>query len=240
MHRTIFGGIGAFTLTLAVAACSALGQAAPIATNTPVPSGRFGSNGGPNVFGTVQSINGSTLTIQGPRNGGSITVTLNSGTSIRKQVEKTIGDVKSGESIVAFGQEDGGVLQARQIQLGTAAAATLPPGGAGGAGRAGNGDGGRAGNGGTRAAGAAVVSGTVDGVSGDTISVKKADGTSAQVQLATNGRILEQTSASPSDIKRGDLVIVNGSRQGDSVTATSIDITSGRPGGGNAASGSGG
>ena len=221
-------GLGAIGLTLGLVACGAANQATasvvgtPAATQQQTNRSARGTSGGPNVVGTVQAVNGSTITVQRPGNGGSVTVQVTGSTTIRKQVERTINDVKAGQAIVAFGQQNGGAFQARQIQLGVTQGPAGPRGDGGSAGRAG-------------ARGGSIVSGTVDGVSGSTITVKSDSGTSVQVQLAANGRIVEQTTGSASDVKQGDVVFVAGQLQGNVMTATSLDISTGFPGRANAA-----
>ena len=81
--------------------------------------GRNGGNGaqGQNVFGTVDSISGSTLTVK-TRTGTTAKVELADGGTVRKQVDGTLADIKPGDTIVASGAMSGDVLQATTIQDG--------------------------------------------------------------------------------------------------------------------------
>jgi hypothetical protein len=230
-----------FALAAGLVACgqsaaAPIGNTGAAAATPPAGRGGRGGGGGPNVFGTVQTINGSTLTVQNQRDSSTVTVQLDSSTTIRKQVQGALSDAKAGDNIFAVGQESNGVLQARQIQLG-----------AGFGGGPGNGQGqanGRAasgtpGPGGAAGGNATSVRGTVDSVSTDTVTVKTNTGTSEQVRLAANGRVIEQSTATAADIKQGDLVIATGQQQGNTLTATTVTLTVGRPNGGNGTAGNG-
>ena len=197
------------------------------ASGTPRSRGNgFGS--GNNAVGTVATINGTTLTLNSPQNGPAVTVQLTNTTTIHKQVDGTIGDIKPGQNIRAFGQQSNGILQARQIQIGSNLALGGARSGQGGAGR---GTGGPGPSGRPTANAGSAVSGTVDSVSGNTVTIKTTAGSSAQVQLAANGRIIEETTGSTSDIKQGDFVLATGQRQGNTVTASDVSISNGPPGG---------
>lgn len=85
------------------------------------------------------------------------------------------------------------------------------PGFGGGAGNGGNGIGGGNGNGGLRGAfagGGATIQGTVESVSGDTLTLKLANGST--VQLALNGSTTyhAESSASAGDVRTGGTVMV--------------------------------
>ena len=212
------------TTTTPVAAASPVATVVDngsVASGTPAPNGR-----GPAVAGTVQSVNGTTITVQPLRRGATMTVQLTNDTTIRKQVTRTITDVKAGDPIVAIGQETGTVMQARQIRLGGVAGqvGARPAGGAGA-----NGNGGAGANG-----GASVVSGTVDSASADTINVKTSTGSTVQVQLAKNGRIIAQEAGTAADIATGKYIVAAGKQQGSTVTATSVNVLDTAPTGGNA------
>jgi hypothetical protein len=234
-------------LAAGLAACSSAGQSsAPAASASPAsqsaaPAGGTGpgAGAGPNAFGTVASVNGSTLTLNNPRGGSPITVQLTSSTTINKQVTGALTDAKTGEPVVAIGQQVNGVLQARQIRLG----AGLPGGRFGGpgvgsrprangaAGGPGTGSSGPPAGAPTRvgATNVSFVRGTVASVSGNTLTITASDGTTTQVQLATNGQVMEQANGTTADLKAGEQVAATGTRQGSTLTATTIDIGPGRP-----------
>ena len=254
MLRKVSLGFLTAALAASLVACSAGSQAAPAPTAAAAPAASTGSNAaqttsnglqavsgtprprgngfgsGNNAIGTVATINGTTLTLKSPQNSQTVTVQLTSSTTVHKQVDGTIGDVKPGQAIRAFGQQSNGILQARQIQLGT-----TQPFGNPGAGQAGPGRGARGGgpgpNGRPTANAGSAVSGTVASVSGNTVTIKTSSGSSVQVQLAANGRISEETNGTPSDLKAGDFVVAIGQRQGNTVTATDVNISNGQPGG---------
>jgi hypothetical protein len=255
--------IGIFLLSLSVAlpACGAIGQ---VSAPKQVPAANQGSSNatadqsvtsapggstsqdnrsarGPAVAGTIQSVNGTSITVQSPRGGDPITVELTSGTTIQKQVTASLSDAKVGDQIFAVGQLNGSMLQARRIQLGAGQnAGRFGGGGFGNAGNGGNGGnvgnagnaggGGNAGNGGVRGS---VVAGTVDSVSSDLITVKKTDGLTVQVQLAQNGRIMQTMTGSTSDLAQGKFLIAFGQQQGNTVTATSVNLSDAAPAGAN-------
>lgn len=80
--------------------------------------GGFGGAGrGNRVVGTVSAVDGNTITLTG-QNGTATKVQLASGGAIRKQVDGQIGDVTSGEQVVATGTLNGDTFQATSIQVG--------------------------------------------------------------------------------------------------------------------------
>jgi preprotein translocase subunit YajC len=204
------------TEAAAVPAVSAASPGSPVAGNG-TPTGNRASRG-PGVSGTVQAVNGSMITVQTRQNNTTVTVQINSDTTILRQTTETIAQVKSGDTIFALGQLSGDVVQARQIRLNATPGAGRPNGAVGNpAGPA------------TPAAGAPAglkaVTGTVDSVSTDTITVKAADGSSVKVQLAANGRITNQTTATAADIIAGKFLTVAGQMQGTTLVATSVNLT---------------
>ena len=68
---------------------------------------------GPNVVGTIQTINGSTITVQPASGDAAATVQITDSTAIRKEVVETIDAVKPGMNVVAIGQENGNTFEAR-------------------------------------------------------------------------------------------------------------------------------
>ncbi len=235
MLKKAYIGLCVAALTFGVGACSTISQAVgsppPVtprvqgATQPTSDSSTSTIGSQPGVAGTVESISGSTLTLQSPRNSGTITVQVTGSTAIRKQVIGSVADIKTGETIAAIGQEGNGVLEARQIQLGVSPSA---PGALG--------DGTPRTRGGTGNRNITTVRGAVLGVSGGTITVKTDSGSAAQVRLAPNGRVVEQAVGTTADIAPGDFVVVDGQRLGNTLTATSLAISPGRPGGSSSAS----
>jgi preprotein translocase subunit YajC len=154
-----------------------------------------------------------------------MTVEVTADTTIRKQVSQTLADIKPGATVFALGQQNGAVVQARQIRLG------VTPG----AGRPNGGNGRQGGNGTPRPAtapgGVTVVAGTVDSVSGDTVTVKSATGTSVQVQLLANGQVTAQENGTIADITAGKFLVAVGPQQGTTVTASTVNVTDAPPAG---------
>ena len=204
----------------------------------------------PGTAGTVQAISGSTVTVKGLQNNATVTVQLSDNTTIRKQVTKAITDLQPGMQIFALGQLSGNTLTAWQIQV-LAPGETAPAGGfgfngnangganvgnggdaSGNAGAGANGgNGGNRGTGGNGGAGRAgsFVNGSIDSVSGSTITVKKSDGSTATVTLASGGRIVEQSTGTTSDIKPGEFLTATGQQQGDALVATAASLSDQAP-----------
>jgi hypothetical protein len=71
------------------------------------------------------------------------------------------------------------------------------------------------------------VTGTVTGVDGKTIYVKDSEGTVHAVRAAAGATVTRTAKAEANGIHPGDSVVVEGSRNGSKVTATSIRATAG-------------
>lgn len=76
----------------------------------------FGATG-QNVTGTVDSIDGSTLTIK-LRDNTTAKVQLNADATIRKQVQGQPSDIHVGDFVIVNGTKNGDVLQAAGVQIG--------------------------------------------------------------------------------------------------------------------------
>lgn len=205
----------------------------PPATGNAAPNGAPGTNGQgrmPGVLGTVVAVNGSTLTLQDQRQQSTTTVDLTSSTQIFKQAKVDLASVSVGKQISAMGTLDGDVFTATQIRLGMAGGAGMMGGGRNGSGQ----PGGNAPATGQAPNGTAQTGpgrgnrlfGTVEQVSGDTITVKTMDGTTTQVKLASNGQITEQVAGAATDITANERIAVVGEQNGTSITALQIDILS--------------
>src|SRR5712691_1526072 len=129
MHERFASTLAALGLAAVVTACGTVSQASTAVTpaaptavtgaaTTPNPGGANRPARAPNVAGTVQSVNGSTIMVQTSPGGNSATFQLTNGTTIVKQTTATLPDVKPGTEIVAFGHSSSGVLQAQRIQIG--------------------------------------------------------------------------------------------------------------------------
>lgn len=86
-------------------------------------AGANGANGaaneprGQNVFGTVDSVDGTTITVK-TRTGTTSKIQLAANGKVRKQADGQISDIKPGDTVVANGAMSGDVLQATTIQIG--------------------------------------------------------------------------------------------------------------------------
>ncbi len=118
-----------------------------------------------------------------------------------------------------YGGQQFGVMRGRQER---AQAASTFFGGRGGQG--GNFQGGQGTAGGFAGRG---VNGTVSAVSGDSITITARDGSTVTVQLAQGGVVRKQTEGQLSDIKTGDVITAIGTRNGDTIAASAIQIGGG-------------
>ena len=176
----------------------------------------------PGVSGQVTAVSGNTLTVQDQRQQTAVSVTMTDTTQVFKQSTVDSSSLKTGVTISASGSTQNGVFTATKVQLGvtsspserssapstTAPSTTTPSTTTAPSGK-------KAGN---------RVSGTVTQVSGSTITVQAADGTTTQVQLGTSATITERVAATKADITTGTRISVRGTMASNVVTATSIDI----------------
>lgn len=161
--------------------------------------------GMPGVHGTIASINGTTLTVTGKNN---TTYTVDgSNAKILKMTEgaapttETFADLAVGETIGVRGTVSGTSVTATEIMEGDFK---------GGFGRGGFGHGKGPG-----------VMGKVSAVNGSTITVTDRDGTSVTVEAGA-ATVEKMVAGALSDVKVGDMIGVQGTRSGTTVTATKI------------------
>ena len=205
---------------------------------------------------TVQSV---TITGGGPESGtrpstsNGPLVTVKTSGSTRYTVTKTVAlsAIAKGDRVIATGTQGSNGITATSItDMGTATA--NGGNGFGGGGRGGNGNGstpggggfgggaaggGGSGFGGGAAGGAAGANGrsfafgTVQSVSGNSIVLTTANGTST-VTVGSSATISKTESGSFSDLKVGDTVVVTGTKTGNTVTATDVRTGTGNGAGG--------
>jgi hypothetical protein len=192
------------------------------------PGGRGFRGGG--TFGTLQSVDGSTLTVA-TRNGDTATVLSNSSTRITKSVDGTVGDIKVGDRIVTRGTSSGTdtVTADRISDMGSGTA--FGPGGQGrrngGQGRQNGQNGQNGANGpnaanGTNANGAGAA-GTVTGVNGSVITVQAFDGSTKTINTTPSTTVSVLKSATLQDLTTGQPVTVFGTTNSDgTITANAI------------------
>ena len=174
----------------------------------------------PVVFGTVASINGTTLTVTGRQGFGTssaavtYTVDASSATVMKDNATSSVSAIATGDSVLIEGTVSGTNVTAKVIRDGVMVK------GAPGAGRGGQ-------NGSSTPAfagnGEPVVAGSVSAVSGTTLTITNKSNVTYTVD-ATNAKIVEQGQATPvlSDIVVGDNVVVQGTVNGTTVTATTV------------------
>jgi hypothetical protein len=210
------------------------------ASQGPANGGPGQGRGGRGTVGTLQSIDGSTLTLatfqRGGSNdasgGGTTTVLTNSSTKFAKAVTGSFNDIKVGDRVTAMGTPDGtNTLTAQRItDTGTQGAGFGGPDGGGGR-RVFNGNGNGNGgpppsgnpNGGTRPDPNSFAGGTVKSISGTTLTVTAPDNTTKTV--STNGSTVVSVvkTVSINDLTTGQPVTVRGTKNSDgTVTATSV------------------
>lgn len=269
MKRTLSSIILASSLALGVSAYGATSltkianaNAAPVTTisqqatttqdttNSPLPPPVRG--GRPGAFGKVTAVNGTTLTVEDPRQQSTTTVTLTASTTISKEATLALGDVAVGETINAFGVQASDVFTATQVRVGqggefgghghggpppAAAAQGQSSQGAGqqaqgpqGAGPQGQGPQGVGPQGvgprgkGSRPdhAGGARLVGTVEQVTSTTLTVKTTAGATVTLKLATSGRVVKQMAGTSADITVGSYIMARGTQNDSAITATNI------------------
>jgi hypothetical protein len=216
------------------------------------PNGFGGFGGGnanfPGAAGTIQSINGSTLTISNTRTNSTDKVTTSSSTQIMVSKSATVSDIAKGDRLVVTGTKSGTTITATNINdsgdvtgafggfrrnggsNGNGAPEVTPPSGTNGGGFF-NGGGGNGANGGTggnggnggRFANGNFATGTVQSVNGNTITLLSRDGTTTTVTVTSSTKISKTEKGSLSDLKTGDNVVAVGSKSSDgSIAATTI------------------
>ncbi len=201
--------------------------------------GRMGHGKGgmmkPGVFGTVSSIDGTTITVSGKQGFGAnattttFTVDATNAKIMKSGAAGTISSIAVGDMIMGQGILTGTNLVATMIRDG------MPP-------RMNKGDGQETNESGQlpmiTGNGQPVVAGTVSTLSGSTITITNKSNVTYTID-ATNAKILQgQNAVSVSDVAVGDKIIVQGTVNGSAIVASSVidqkpiatSTTSGTPG----------
>ncbi|WP_069804788.1 DUF5666 domain-containing protein [Thermogemmatispora onikobensis] len=237
-------GLLSLMALLLLAACgtnSTAGGVGASASATPTcpPAPRFQS-----VSGTVQSVSTGSFTVR-DRQGQSKQVVYTSSTRFTQQVQEKVSDLKNGEQVTVFvNQDTDGTYSAVSIAAGGVQAGFASNGG--GPGQSGQGS--RQGFGGNRgnvntacfrrqgqgsigANGAGsnqserAVRGSITQIVGNRLTVTDSSGSNFVLTLTSATRVVETRAASASDLKNGVTVLVVGSNgsQGQ-LTASSVII----------------
>ncbi|HSS10210.1 MAG TPA: DUF5666 domain-containing protein [Acidimicrobiales bacterium] len=235
-RRSRLGGIAAIAGGAVAIAAGAffIGHAAgssgntsvqPISTANAVNAADAASNGstssaqctlGNVAAGTLKSVKGTTLTVT-DRSGKDVTVTTSSSTKITKVVNGSLSDITPGVVIGVHGTASGqSGINADDIAVIPAQKAPnlgkLPQG----AGRFGQ----RLG----------LAFGTVKSVSGNTVVVQEADGTTITVTTSSSTKIQKTVNAQPKDLTVGQPIVAtgtanaNGSIAASNVVQGSVDL----------------
>lgn len=188
---------------------------------------------GRGVFGTVSSVSGNTLTVNVAARKGfgtstavtaaaTYTVDASSATVYKNNATSSISSIVSGDSVMIQGTISGTSITAKVIRDGK-----MP--------MMGNGQGFQKGNRGTSTEamisgdGNPVVAGTVSAISGNTITLKNNSNTQYTIDV-TNANIKKGDATSTvSSISVGDNILVQGTVNGSSVTATLVIDQSAKP-----------
>jgi hypothetical protein len=200
---------------------------------TPVTIGA----GGPNapVVGSIESVDGSKLSVKRQLEGTTAIVQLAAGAKILKDVDAQLSEVQAGDAATAFGEKQGDVFQADLLRLGAGGSTFGGPviidrsnGQATGSSPATDEilDGGenKVVIGGPGAGSAMPMTGTVETIEDQRIVLKDKDGVSTTVQLAEGAKIQKQAEASLADLTAGTFIFATGTQAGDTYQAMHIQI----------------
>ncbi|MDQ6693440.1 MAG: hypothetical protein M3014_03330 [Chloroflexota bacterium] len=115
-----FGGGGRFQGTPGAARTPRAGRT-PYPGRTPRAGGTPGAGGrgfgGTLVIGTVEKIDGNTISIKPQTAGDPTTVNLTTTTGIRRQAAIALSDLRAGNTVVASGTQNGDIFQATRLQV---------------------------------------------------------------------------------------------------------------------------
>lgn len=163
------------------------------------------------IIGTVNTINGTTITITSTRGSTTTTYTVDASNAkiMKGGQSSTVSSIVIGDKIMVMGQANGTNVTATMIndgpmKFGDSQNHMMPqniP--------AGNGE--------------PIVGGTVSSISGNTITITNQANVTYTVD-ATNAKISKAGATSPtiSNISTGDAVVIQGTINGNSVTASSV------------------
>jgi hypothetical protein len=186
--------------------------------------------GGPNapVVGSIESVDGSKLSVKRQMEGTTTIVQLAAGAKILKDVDAQLSEVKAGDTLTAFGEKQGDVFQANLLRLGGAGQdggpvmMTYTAGKDAGGASAGGQD--KMINGGAGGALPQPVTGTVETINGRSIVLKDKDGASTTVKLADDAKIQKSAEVALAELIAGTLILATGTQSGDVYQATQVRI----------------
>jgi hypothetical protein len=218
----------------------------PVVTDTV----RLGPGGRqmPGVMGAIDKIEGNIITVKSPFDDTSSKVQLADDAKLTKQAEGALSEIKVGDSVTAVGAREGETLQAEMLRIGGAGGMMMGGGpimfGGPGPSAGGNvpADGSQpqvrpfnrgvpggaqgAAPGGRMLSGEMpeMVSGTVEEIEGSTMTLKDTEGKSTTVEAKEDAIVLKQVEIDPSELKVGETIVANGTRNGDVLEATQVQV----------------
>jgi hypothetical protein len=226
MRQTFLYGIISLLMAVGlITAVPAFAQSTPPAPQGSADSGSWQGRGHmgpgpariPGIFGTVSTISGTTLTVTskgGPatQSSGGTTYTVNasSATVMKDGATSTVSAIVTGDTVMVQGTVSGTSITATRINDGLPPQAGGMPLGKGSAlaSLQGNGE--------------PVIGGSVSAISGDTLTVTNKSNVTYSVD-ATNATVVKgNATSSLASIATGDSVVVQGTVNGTSVTASTI------------------
>lgn len=190
---------------------------------SPAPEGAADSmNQGESMMGVIEKVDGRSVQLKRPMLGQSVTVQLAENAKILMQADAEPSEIQKGDQVSVTGQQQGDVLNAEFVQVGSAGALGGGPMSVG-APTAPSGAPNQVQGGGENAAGSGI-SGTVEQVDGTKLSVKGSDGKTVTVQLAENASIRKQKQVGPEALEAGKFVIATGAQKGDSFEISEMEV----------------
>lgn len=185
----------------------------------------------PGTVGTLQSVDGTTLTVAS-FNGNTTTVLTSSATKFFKNAPGALGDVKVGDRVVAFGTAGGdNTVAAQRLSDMGSSPASSDGRGAGVAGRRGGSPDAPSGNGpgngappgrGTLPDPNSFARGTVKSISGTTLTVSQNDGTTKTVTTSPSTTVTVLRPVTLQDLTTGDQVVVTGKTNPDGTVSANV------------------
>ena len=198
----------------------------------------------PGIIGTVSSVNGTTITVAGHEFGPNMMkqatttymVDASGATVVKNDATSSVSAISSGDTVFVIGTISGSNVVATSIRDGMIMRGRFGPGGPG----KGPDMGGFAsstmpisGN------GQPVVAGTVSSMNGSTVTITTSSNVTYTID-ASNAKVVKGPAAATlANVAVGDFVVVQGSVNGTSVTASSIIDGRGPGGNGNSSAGEG-
>jgi hypothetical protein len=210
---------------IAVAGCgSAIASNGAGAAATPSASGRAGAAG---TAGQLVQVSGTKLTLS--TTNGDVAVVYTSATVITTTSTGSPGDIVTGTCVAIVGQKDStGAVTATTVRLSrpvNGSCAVARPGGAGGSPRAFPSGGARPSGAPAPNPNAAVISGMVTAVSGDTVTVRTLAGATSSAMVPTTLSVTESSPATPADLTLNSCLRAVGRKDAQGVVqATALTI----------------